>query len=294
MESEGKAIFSIDTKRYRGSFSIRVSQDSKNIQIFNHLAIEDYVKGVVGSEIPYYWPETMLKVQAIMARSYVYFQFYGTPKKDFLMANTRSQMYLGLSAEMPATNSAVDKTKGMVLLFRKRLFPTFYHSQCAGQTEAARDIWDIDMIPLRGVKCPYCSESMSDFWKVKIHENQIEKILKRDYSFGGEFLEMFRIAKRSPSGRVSWIEIINDHGEKMGISGNSLRLKLGETRIKSTKFDFYRQNHFFYFQGNGFGHGVGLCQRGAKAMAKKKRASVKKILQFYFPYARLGRYTRDT
>src|SRR4029077_5084217 len=99
----------VNGKPYRGK--IRVLSDGKTLQVVDVLGLEAYLKGVVPAEMPSAWLPEALKAQAVAARSYA---LAGLAKgKDYdLYADTRSQVYGGLDAEVPATNDAVDATKG--------------------------------------------------------------------------------------------------------------------------------------------------------------------------------------
>ena len=121
---------------YRGDFVL--NNMWTGITIINDVELEDYLKGVVPSEMPSKWNEEALKAQAIAARSYaVATKTAGKhASKGFdLVATTADQAYGGASAEKERTSKAVDDTKGIVLVQDKKVLPTYYHASSGGQTK---------------------------------------------------------------------------------------------------------------------------------------------------------------
>ena len=121
---------------YRGEFVI--NNMGSGLTLINNVPLEDYLKGVVPSEMPSKWNEEALKAQAIAARSYaVATRNAGKhASKGFdLVDTTADQVYGGASAEKPSTNKAVKDTKGIVLIQDKKVLPTYYHASSGGQTK---------------------------------------------------------------------------------------------------------------------------------------------------------------
>lgn len=121
---------------YRGDFII--NNMGSTVTLINDLPLEDYLKGVVPSEMPSKWNEEALKAQAIAARSYAVATKnagkHGSKGFDVL-DTTADQAYGGASAEKTTTSKAVDDTKGIVLVQNKKVLPTYYHSSSGGQTK---------------------------------------------------------------------------------------------------------------------------------------------------------------
>ncbi len=121
---------------YRGDFII--NNMGSGLTLINNVPLEDYLKGVVPSEMPSKWNEEALKAQAIAARSYaVATRNAGKhASKGFdLVDTTADQVYGGASAEKPSTTKAVKDTKGIVLVQDKKVLPTYYHASSGGQTK---------------------------------------------------------------------------------------------------------------------------------------------------------------
>ncbi len=124
---------------YRGDFVI--NNMGSGLTLINNVPLEDYLKGVVPSEMPSKWNEEALKAQAIAARSYaVATRNAGKhASKGFdLVDTTADQVYGGASAEKATTTKAVKDTTGIVLVQNKKVLPTYYHASSGGQTK----IWN--------------------------------------------------------------------------------------------------------------------------------------------------------
>ncbi len=121
---------------YRGNFVI--NNWGNSLTLINDVLLEDYLKGVVPSEMPSKWNTEALKAQAIAARSYaVATRTAGkhASKGYDLVDTTADQVYGGASAEKYRTTQAVDDTKGIVLVQNKKVLPTYYHASSGGQTK---------------------------------------------------------------------------------------------------------------------------------------------------------------
>lgn len=124
---------------YRGDFII--NNWGSSLTLINNLSLEDYLKGVVPSEMPSKWNTEALRAQAIAARSYaVATKTAGkhASKGYDLVDTTADQAYGGASAEKITTSKAVEDTKGIVLVQNNKVLPTYYHASSGGQTK----VWD--------------------------------------------------------------------------------------------------------------------------------------------------------
>ncbi len=135
---------------YRGNMMIKLVNGG--LTVINDLSLEDYLKGVVPSEMPSGWNIEAQKAQAIAARSYAIANLgkrssYGYDLKD----TPEDQAYGGASSETVKTNNAVEQTKGIVLTYNKKVIPAFYCASAGGQTKASGDVWYEDLPFLKSV-----------------------------------------------------------------------------------------------------------------------------------------------
>ncbi|MBI1991888.1 MAG: SpoIID/LytB domain-containing protein, partial [Candidatus Omnitrophica bacterium] len=160
IEPESSATIRLNGKRLRGTVEI-VRQADLKLLVVNQVALEDYLRGVLSKEAPDYWPLEVLKAIAIAARTYgVYQRFLKETGEYDVTGDVMSQDYGGKTAEKAGTTRAVKVTAAWILMYQGRLFPTFYHSTCGGNTEQARVMGRFDLAPLRGGRaCSFCLAS---------------------------------------------------------------------------------------------------------------------------------------
>ena len=172
---------------YRGSFTVKPGEESP--LLFNILSMEDYLKGVVPSEMPPSWavenPKAIeaLKAQAVAARSYAYTQLRW---KDYLEMTVASQVYGGKSKEHPLTNEAIKETDGVYATYNNIPIDAFFHSSSGGYTENSEDVWSSEVPYIRAVEDPYDQQPNNSHYdwsisssvepiqeKLQLKENQI-------------------------------------------------------------------------------------------------------------------------
>jgi len=294
-------------RRYAGE--LRVSLIDKKLQIINHIKLEKYLKSVVGSEMPKEFPLAALQAQAIAARTYA-LKLLGKKKLFDVHSTQANQVYLGLESETPRINKAVTSTRSLALFYKNKLIESVFHSSSGGRTENSGQVWKYQLPYLRSV-VDYDQNSPKYRWLNKFTSAELDNIFP---NLGG--LNGIQITKKSNSNRALKIQLYGPNGIKT-ISGKTLRKKL---QLLSTKFELnlkFNQNNKFkelkyynyetnldfdnkkindfvpqplpeiptdYFLeviGSGSGHGVGMSQWGAKAMAEKG-SSFRQILKHYY------------
>jgi stage II sporulation protein D len=102
------------------------------------LPLESYVRGVVAAEMPASWPLAALEAQAVASRTYAITADAGGTRFD-VYSDTRSQMYLGKSAETAATNGAIAATAGQVVTYAGKPAITYFFASSGGHTEDVQD-----------------------------------------------------------------------------------------------------------------------------------------------------------
>lgn len=273
-----------------GILHIVLVRDS--LRLINELDVEEYLKGVVPIEISPTWNPEALKIQAIIARTYVLHQRQVNLGKEYdVLATTADQVYGGRGKEHPAANQAVADTSGLVLTFGGELILSAYHSTSAGPTEDASEVWGMDLPYLKGVSCPFDQNSPYYQWSKSFGMDAVQELFsKAGYEIG-------TIASITPfrwteAGRVGQIRILHSQGELI-LKSEEFRRILGYTELPSTRFRIEKIGREMQIQGNGYGHGVGLCQWGAKEMAEMGYGH-DKILKYYYPGVRVEPYSSIT
>ena len=277
----------VDKLRFRGTVDIIRTKDTK-LLIVNHLDIEKYLYGVLYNEVPYHWPMNILKAQAIAARTFAVHRISIMKNKDYDVTNDiYSQVYKGKTGEKRRTKKAVNSTKGKVLTYNGKILLTYYHAICGGHTENSEVVFGVKLLPLRGMKCPYCKGAPRTNWKAKFSYKDIEKKLTK-YGIAVKGIKRIMGGKRDKSGRLISVNIRDKNGAKE-IKAFKFRLAMGPNVIRSTNFTIRLTKRGVLFKGEGWGHGVGMCQWGGFGMAKR-RFNYKRILDFYYPGSKIKNY----
>jgi stage II sporulation protein D len=287
VETGSASYLQLNDRSYRGKLEIYRENGRERLLAINVLDMEDYLRGVIREEISPQWPMEALKAQAVVARTFALRQILDNPQQLFhLKATPDSQMYGGRQGEDFRCDLAVKQTEGLVLAYRGNAIPAFYHAACGGHTEDAADVWSYNHSSLQGVPCSYCQSYPVYAWQASLKQEDIRRALGR---WGYQVAEVEAIVplQRSKTNRILQLEIRHGTG-RIVMEGKRLRQCLGYDLIRSTNFSVRGQNGSFTFQGRGWGHGVGLCQWGAKGMAERA-CPCEAILQHYYPGTRLAR-----
>lgn len=142
----------ISTKRkwYRGFFM--VYNRGGALTVVNNVNIEDYIQGVVPSEMPSSWAYEAHKAQAIAARSYALSNLGKRASLGYDLKDTpEDQAYGGATAERSNTNQAVSDTKSIVLIYNLKIIPAYYSASAGGQTSSCADVWTKNLPYLKSV-----------------------------------------------------------------------------------------------------------------------------------------------
>ncbi len=279
----------INGKSYRGTTEVIAS--GKGLLVINEIGLEEYLVGLINCEISSRWPMEAVKAQAVIARSYALFQKEARKNSPYHLESTvLDQVYNGCDLEDGRAAAAVAATRNEVLIYDGKVAQAFFHSSCGGHTEASENVWGLKIPYLRGVECKSCAESPSSRWEVGLAYGKVESLLRSGgYQVRG--VRAIRPVNRYQSGRIADLEVLSDQGSTF-ISAGVFRKLAGYSVIRSTDFEVGESDDGFDFRGNGYGHGVGLCQWGAKQMAEHG-LSYREILLYYYPGVGLGKIVED-
>lgn len=266
-------------RSYRGQ--VRATIASVGVNLVNELDVEEYLPGVVGSELAQGAPAA-LEAQAVVSRTFALSAHgrHGTAGYD-LCDYAHCQLYRGRTDESPATQAAVKKTEGQVLLVGGlALRPAYFHAACGGGTSKAADVFgEVSVSP--GVSDaandgPACKDAEDFKWTFEVEKSELAKVIGKPRDAAA-----FTALRRDSAGRAVEVMLM---GKRM--SGNTFVSTMGQLfgwrSIRSAKVTVREAEEMVFFEGTGLGHGVGLCQHGAMSLAKKGMDATK-ILKRYFP-----------
>lgn len=283
-----------NNKRYRGEIFFDTGE-----RVINFVKIEDYLLSVVPPEIGNVKPSLVeaAKAQSVCSRSYALRKSFERHDAPFhLYSDIKDQVYLGRDYESPWSSVAVEATRGEVLMYKNEIALTMYHSTCGGMTADFREAFpEMPYIPyLKSVKCEIggrdlCSASPYYEWERRWRREELIGILEKNISrmmginLNHGDVKSFRISKISKYGRVMEIQVRLEKSIQI-FKGNDIRYILSDEKgpLPSTRFNLIQRGDEIIIKGKGFGHGVGLCQYGARELSKMGW-SYERILSFYYP-----------
>ncbi len=274
------APLKVGKTKYFGKVGFQKKADK--VVVINYLPLEIYIMGVLQGEISSSWPNAAIKAQAIAARSYAVYLMKQNKNKSYDVVNSeKNQVFRSLDQVHPNIEKNVIETKGVVMTYKNEPIQTFFHATCGGMTEKAEDVWPSDkkFAYFKNIRCHYCTTHPKYSWNYKISSEELQEKLKKSLKITS--IKSLKIIEYTPSGRIKKVKVVSGDNKEYFFSGNQLRAYLNPSKLLSTKFKFKKRNGEYYFAGKGFGHGVGLCQWGAKTMAERG-FGYKKILNFYY------------
>jgi stage II sporulation protein D len=217
---------------YRGTLEFRAV--GSGVQTVNAIGLDDYVRGVIAAEMPSSWPIQALEAQAVAARTYAITSDVGGNGYQ-LYPDTRSQMYGGVAAETPATDTAVAATRGQVVTYGGIPVTTFFFSSSGGHTENIENVW-LGSTPapwLKGVPDPYDGAGANPYYRWTQNLTLAQAGADLGSMLKGQLVGI-RITVQGVSPRVVTAEVVGTKGQT-SVSGSELE---GAFALSSTYMAF--------------------------------------------------------
>lgn len=297
------ASFCLAARCYRGA--VRLEKTASGIAVVDHVALEDYLLGVVPGEIgrrldPRF--AEAVKAQAVVARTYTLRslgQYAGKPWD--LRDDVRDQVYEGLKGEDTLCSRSVRSTRGQILADEKgRPVDAYYHSTSGGHTADIAEVWPhkaglpylkgvVDTAPdgrSWGGAVPVAA--WTERWPIQqLHDSvrrDLTEALGRKVDPGK--VAGLRLEGRDSSGRARKLVVTAEKGV-FEVPGDRIRWALrrpakGRPILRSSRFELEVVNGEYLAEGTGNGHGVGMSQNGAMGRAHAGQ-TYKQILSAYYP-----------
>jgi len=269
--------------------TVSVERAGAGLRVINSLPLETYVAGTLGSEIYSRWDASTLRAQAVVTRTYAVYQRAHRGAQGYdVEAGTGGQVYGGVRAESESAARAVADTRSEVLTWNGEPILAAFHSASGGRTASAAEVWGEDLPYLRSVEVEGEDGSPDTYWRVRWSRPDLARALA---PLGLELgaLHTARVFERTASGRAARIELSGSSGRGI-VTARQLRSVLGDSVIRSTLFEIRDIQGDVVFVGSGHGHGVGMSQWGAQAMAERG-ADYRAILAAFYPGTTLERRT---
>lgn len=273
-----------DKVQYRTDFfrgALKITPNPSGYSVTNILPLDDYLAGTLAAEMNGSWEMEALKAQAVASRTYALYMVKHPKNTLFdLDSSTQDQVYQGVERESKRVSQALKETEGLYLSVKgTEPIKAYYHSRCGGITETAGAVWKYQGHPFKQrVPCPYC-QKFPFSWTTVVTAEELFKSLHLPFQTITALSNLS--ADKTPAGRVSALKFALNGTEKK-VTSDELRSLLGYTRIKSANFDWKIDGDEIHFNGVGSGHGVGMCQWGARYLAKQGK-NFRQILAHYYP-----------
>ena len=254
----------------------------------NTVDLEAYLASVLGGEMNGSWHQEALKAQAVAARSYALYRRNRDGNGNFDLCDTaRCQVYRGVQDESAGTQAAVAATAGQVLTYRGQIIEALFHSSSGGpdggRTENVEDVWGSNVPYLKSVQ-DFDRSSPVASWSKVVSRSELGKAVGLGPvdavnpvgrpTAGGSYTKLQFVSggSRKVVKAEDLRDVFNLRSAKIAIVPQSGQAKSGDKNARPS---------FFEIRGNGFGHGLGLSQYGAKAMAEGNY-SYNQIVLHYF------------
>ncbi|KAF0195626.1 MAG: SpoIID/LytB domain-containing protein [Bacillota bacterium] len=270
-----------------------------NIRVYLHetgqiqtMGFEEYLLGVVAAEMEPTWPAEALAAQAIVARAFTLDKIArqgGVPGRN-ADASTDIQEFQAYDASRINDNvrQAVQRTRGTVLAFQGEFVRTWFSAYCDGMTSTAEDGLAFREFPTPFITrvtdiCPERTPENVQGYTVTFTKSEVTQAMQQAGQNTGSFSQI-DVVNRDQAGRAVSVRI-----GQATVSGPAFRIAIGSTRLRSTKWDSVTvTGDRVTFVGSGYGHGVGMCQWGARARAEQGN-SFEQIVKGFFPNTQLGK-----
>lgn len=282
-------LISWGKNKYQGELQLITSPHNETCDLINQIPMEAYLRTLLSKEMNGTWPVEALKAQAVAARTYAYDRIATRSRildkstLYHLESSERDQVSGTFFDVTEKTFKASKETEGEILVGPSgKVAPAFFHSKCGGKTLRPDQVWGGVEEGYRSVNCTFCSKTGMKDWETKIRNTKltqmIDQALKRYYAdqvSPGEVKLMPDSLENS--------ELRLYVGDRLHIIKKSyLRNSVGRELLPSNNFIMKSKDGGFDVKGQGYGHGVGLCQLGALELAKRGY-DYRQILSFYFP-----------
>lgn len=255
------------------------------------LPLDEYLYGVVASEMPASFDLEALKAQAIVARTYTIYQISNNSKHENAHICDNSlccQAWISKENRFARWEDdkeneywekvlrSVNETKGKIIYYDDKPINAFFHSNSGGKTELALNVWGGDYPYLKTVETSGEDAYTSYKSEVVISKDElVKKMLEKypDFYINFEDKDTIKIEEYTDSSRVKKIKI----GNKV-LSGVEARTLFG---LKSSNFIIEILENEIKFSVTGYGHGVGFSQCGSDQLAKQGMKCEEIIKHYY-------------
>lgn len=286
-----------EDRRYRGELHLVAGSQAANkgCDLVNLVPMETYISSLLAKEMRADWPIEALKAQAVAARSYAIIKMKNEVPEHaqalpwHLESSEKDQVSGSYFDTTPHTDQASRETEGEVLAGPSgAVVAGFYHSKCGGRTLRPDQVWSGSVEGYQPVDCPFCHKHGRKTWTKQMDKYAFAALLKRS------LVRYEGVQSQVTPETMTFVHDLPGNPDFRVYEGNQprvlkktwLRNLVGREQLPSNHYRVVDEGPSVRMTGDGYGHGVGLCQLGAFELAKRGY-SYREILQHYFPGLRI-------
>lgn len=277
------------------------------VAVINEIPFEEYLYGVVPSEMPASYEMEALKCQAVCARSYAYHQMQeiAYPQYQAQVDDSTAFQVYGNSEIQPSVIQAVDETAGQKLWYQGQVAAAYYYSTSCGMStdmtawggSAGEKTAYLKSINISGKQGDYEKELPWYRWEAVIPKTVISDLISEYAETDIGNLTHLEVTERGAGGVALVLVAEGDRGSAVIETENKIRRALGGSGYEIMKqdgnltpardllpsafFEIEEQPEQIILHGGGFGHGIGMSQNGANEMAKQGMGYEEILKTFY-------------
>ncbi|MBL4592703.1 MAG: SpoIID/LytB domain-containing protein [Flavobacteriales bacterium] len=260
-------------KVYEDNLFVNLHSYYNYFQLINNIEIDNYVAGVVESEVGRSPPPEYFKLQAIICRTYALRNIERHKAEGFSLCDkVHCQAYNRKPKSVLIKEAATGTTDIVIVDSDINLITATFYSNCGGETAESEEVWRQKLYYLRTVKDTFCLHENNAVWEKKVPLTKWTNYLI-NHGFPKGSLKHECAIEYFQNCREQFFE-----NQNVQIPFTKIRT---DFHLKSAQFDVIPSGNFVILKGKGFGHGVGLCQEGAMKMAKTGYSYID-ILHFYY------------
>lgn len=262
-----------EIKIYEDNLFVNLHSYYNYFQLINNIAIDNYVAGVVESEVGRSPPPEYFKLQAIICRTYALKNIKRHDTEGFSLCDKVHCQAYNRKPKSSLIKEAATSTNGIVIVDSDiNLIVATFYSNCGGETAKSEEVWKQKLYYLRSVKDTFCLHENNAVWTKKILKSKWTNYLV-NHGHDKSSLTHECDVDYFQNCREQFFE-----NQNVKIPFTKIRT---DFKLKSAQFNVIPNGEYVTLQGKGFGHGVGLCQEGAMKMAKTGFSYID-ILHFYY------------
>lgn len=277
------------------------------VAVINEIPFEEYLYGVVPSEMPASYEMEALKCQAVCARSYAYHQMQemAYPQYQAQVDDSTAFQVYGNSEIQPSVIQAVDETAGQKLWYQGQVAAAYYYSTSCGMStdmtawggSAGEETAYLKSISISGEQGDYEKELPWYRWEAAIPKTVLSALISEYAETDIGNLTRLEVTERGAGGVALVLVAEGDRGSTVIETENKIRRALGGSGYEIMKqdgnltpardllpsafFEIEEQPEQIILHGGGFGHGIGMSQNGANEMAKQGMGYEEILKTFY-------------